>query len=160
MYGYPSSVLLNMFTGCPFITRSNSITIFPPASPPHAQALFTVQPLELLVVHVPLALQHDADAPVDEPAPPGGDLAYLLAARGVVKRTFSPDRILVGANQRPKPTLRELIIRHKAERRVPSVAWRPPWCGPTALVRTRAIYHAGWCRDIRCGRRPLFAAPE
>jgi len=46
------------------------------------------------VVHdVPLAFEHDADPPVAEPAAHGGDLAHLLADIGMVRRTFSPDRL-------------------------------------------------------------------
>jgi outer membrane receptor for ferric coprogen and ferric-rhodotorulic acid len=77
-----------------------------PAPLPHRQALFAIQPVELLVVHhVPLAFEHDAHAPIAEPAALSGYLAHLIADLGMVWRTFSPDRLGVDANQHAGPAL-------------------------------------------------------
>lgn len=76
------------------------------APPPHRQALFAIEQVELLVVHhVPLAFEHHADAPLAEPAALSGDLAHFLADLDVVMRTFSPDRLGVDANQPAGPAL-------------------------------------------------------
>src|SRR4029453_13444680 len=78
-----------------------------------------------LVVHDhALAFQHDAHAPIAEPAAHGGDLAHLLADLTMVGGTFSPDRLGVDADQPARPALRDLIVPHHTERRVPSLAWR------------------------------------
>lgn len=51
-----------------------------------------------MVHHVPLAFEHDAHTPVSKPTALSGDLAHLLADLGMVRRTFSPDRLGVDAN--------------------------------------------------------------
>ncbi len=58
-----------------------------------------------MVHHVPLAFEHDAHAPIAEPAALSGYLAHLIADLGMVWRTFSPDRLGVDANQHAGPAL-------------------------------------------------------
>ena len=91
----------------------------------HRQSFLAVQPVQHLVVHDhAFAFQHDAHAPVTEPAALGGDLAHLCAYLGMVLRAFTPDRLGVDANQHTGPALRNLVIPHHAERRVTPLGWR------------------------------------
>ena len=80
----------------------------------HRQPLLPVQPVELLVVHdVPLAFEHDADAPVAEPAAYGGDLAHLLADLGMVWRTFSPRPVAgMASSDFSQQVLQDRIVQH------------------------------------------------
>src|SRR5690606_13819970 len=66
----------------------------------HRQALFPVNPVELLFVHDhALALQHDAHAPITEATTLLGDLVHLLTDFRVVGWSFTPHRLRIDTDQ-------------------------------------------------------------
>ncbi len=90
------------------------------SSAAHRQALFPIQAVKLLVVHHhALAFQQDAEAPVAEPAPLLGELAHFIADLRVVGRPFPPHRLRIDTDQNAGPALREIMIPHRLQGRVP-----------------------------------------
>jgi hypothetical protein len=77
----------------------------------YREAFFTIQLLELLVVHdAPFACQHDANTPPTKPSAVGRDLTHALAYLGTFRATAAANSFGIDAYQATSSPLGDVVL--------------------------------------------------
>jgi hypothetical protein len=83
----------------------------PAPSALYCETFFTIQPLELLVVHdAPFACQHDANTPPTKSSTIGRDPAHALAHLGTVRDTAAANSFGIDAYLATSSSLGDVVL--------------------------------------------------